>query len=119
MKIVTFNIRCDWGQDGNNDFDFRKPHILTRIESEKPEIICFQEVLPHVAKWLKENLVNYYVVGCGRSNDLTDEELSIAFDKSKYNLLELEVFWLSETPRLPGSRYEKQSDCPRICTMAL
>ena len=56
MKIVTFNIRCDFGQDGANNFEFRKPLILKRIAEEQPDVIGFQEGLPHVQKWLRENL---------------------------------------------------------------
>ena len=52
MKVVTFNIRCDYGQDGLNEFANRKKLILRKINQEKPDIIGFQEVLPHVAKWL-------------------------------------------------------------------
>ena len=66
MKIVTFNIRCDYGQDGDNNFCFRKPLILEKLQKERAHIICFQEVLPHVAAWLKEALSDYYVIGCGR-----------------------------------------------------
>ncbi len=119
MKLVTFNIRCDYGQDGPNSFCFRKPLILEKIKAENPDIICFQEVLPHVAVWLKDNLSDYCVIGCGRDEKLGNEQTSIVYKKSIYNLLEMEVFWLSETPKVPGSRYKNQSDCPRICTMAL
>ena len=72
MKLVTFNIRCDFGQDGENNFEYRKDLILKKIAQEKPDMICFQEVLPHIAKWLKENLTEYYVIGCGRSRELGD-----------------------------------------------
>lgn len=54
LKLVTFNIRCDYDQDGANSFRFRKPVILKKLAEEKPDVICFQEVLPHVAAWLKE-----------------------------------------------------------------
>ena len=49
MKLVTFNIRCDFGQDGENNFEYRKDLILKKIAQEKPDMICFQEVLPHIA----------------------------------------------------------------------
>ena len=75
MKFVTFNIRCDFGQDGANNFIYRRPLILEKIRQEKPDIIGFQEVLPHVAAWLKENLTEYYIAGCGREKDLTGEKL--------------------------------------------
>ncbi|NLP33648.1 MAG: endonuclease/exonuclease/phosphatase family protein [Clostridiales bacterium] len=119
MKLVTFNIRCDYDQDGINSFKYRKPLIVKKIKEEDPDIICFQEVLPHVAVWLKETLQDYYVIGCGRDENLEDEQNSIAYKKTKFNLMGMEVFWLSETPTVPGSRYENQSVCPRICTQAL
>ncbi|WP_349670383.1 endonuclease/exonuclease/phosphatase family protein [Lacrimispora sp.] len=119
MKLVTFNIRCDYGQDKENSFCFRKPHILQKIKKESPDVICFQEVLPHVALWLKENLTDYNIVGCGRGKDLEDEQTAVAYRKMKFDLLGLEVFWLSNTPEVFGSRYENQSMCPRTCTKVL
>ena len=119
MKLVTFNIRCDFGQDGENNFEYRKDLILKKIAQEKPDMICFQEVLPHIAKWLKENLTEYYVIGCGRSPELRDEQVSIAYRKDRLNLMEMQSYWLSETPYVPASRYAEQSICPRICNEAL
>lgn len=116
MKLVTFNIRCDYGQDGENCFHFRKALIKKKILHEKPDVICFQEVLPHVAVWLKEELEDYYVVGCGRSTELDNEQMSIAYRKEELNLISMDTFWLSETPFVPGSRYQEQSECPRVCT---
>ncbi len=119
LKFVTFNIRCDFGQDGENCFCYRKPLILNKLEKEKPDIICFQEVLPHVAEWLKEELKEYYVVGCGRSETLRDEQLTVAYRPKRLNLISMETFWLSPTPYVPASRYEQQSICPRACTEVL
>lgn len=119
LKLVTFNIRCDYGQDGDNNFEYRKPFILEKLTAERPDLICFQEVLPHVAIWLKENLADYYVIGCGRSETLEDEQMTIAFRKKRLNLISMETFWLSPTPCIPGSRYEEQSICPRVCTEAV
>ncbi|MDF2802281.1 MAG: Endonuclease/exonuclease/phosphatase [Anaerocolumna sp.] len=118
MKIVTLNIRCDYKQDGNNNFEFRKSLIFKRLVEEQPDVIGFQEVLPHVVKWLKENLTDYYIIGCGREKDLTGEQACIAYRKDLFNLIKMETFWLSETPGIPGSRYENQSECPRTCTVA-
>lgn len=119
MKIATFNIRCDFGQDGANNFCFRKPLILEKLRREQPDVVCFQEVLPHVAVWLKEALWDYYVIGCGRSETLEDEQMAVAYRKDRLNLIQMETFWLSETPCTPGSRYPKQSACPRTGTEAV
>jgi len=108
IKLVTFNIRCDYGQDGINNFNFRAPLITDKINTEKPDIICFQEVLPHIASWLKTAFADYYIIGCGRSADFADEQEAIAFKKDRFNLVNMSTFWMSETPNIPGSRYEKQ-----------
>ena len=119
MKIVTFNIRCDCGEDGKNNFCYRKPLILEKIRKEQPDIICFQEVMPHVAVWLQEELTGYYVIGCGRSATLEDERVAIAYRADRMNLIGMETWWLSEEPYTPASRYPDQSICPRVCTEAV
>ncbi|MDD3411526.1 MAG: endonuclease/exonuclease/phosphatase family protein [Eubacteriales bacterium] len=119
MKLVTFNIRCDYEQDGKNNFTLRKPLILEKLEREQPDVICFQEVLPHVAAWLKQALPAYTAVGCGRGERLDGEQMTVAFRTDRLNLIQMETFWLSETPLVPGSRYPEQSECPRTCTTAL
>lgn len=119
LKLVTFNIRCDYDQDKGNSFRYRKSLILNQIQKEKPDLICFQEVLPHVAAWLKDVLEDYYVVGCGRSETLEDEQVAVAYKKKRLNLISMETFWLSLQPYRPASRYEEQSICPRVCTETL
>lgn len=119
MRFVTFNLRYDNQWDGENRFCFRQPLILRVIEAEKPDVIGFQEVLPHMAAWLKQALTDYYVIGCPRGKNLDGEQMAVAFRKEGYQLLEMCSFWLSETPAVPGSRYPDQSDCPRTCTDAV
>jgi len=116
MKLVTFNIRYDCGYDGDNCFDARKAGILKKIQVEDPDIISFQEVLPHVAQWLKANLPGYYVAGCPRGATLRDEQCCVAYRYDKFNLMKMDSYWLSPTPNVPGSRYPGQGSCPRICT---
>lgn len=119
LKLVTFNIRCDYDQDGENSFRYRKPLILKKIDREQPDVICFQEVLPHVAVWLKQSLTDYYVIGCGRSETLEDEQMAVAYKRDRLNLIAMETFWLSPAPYVPASRYPEQSICPRVCTEAV
>ena len=119
MKIVSFNIRCDYGQDGANNFEFRKDLIVNTIRREQPDMIGFQEVLPHVRTMLEESLPEYLFVGCGRGVHFDDESMTVALKKDTVELLMLDVFWLSDTPKKPGSRFEEQSNCPRMCTHAL
>lgn len=119
MKIVTFNIRCDYEQDGKNNFVYRRDFIKAKIEKESPDVICFQEVRPHMADWLRENLEGYSIIGCGREVDLTGEQMTIAYKGKEWELMELSHFWLSTDTRVAGSRFEEQSECPRMCTEAI
>lgn len=119
MKVVTYNSRYDCAADGINRFEYRKPFIQEKIEEEKPDVIGFQEVLPEMLLWYKEALSDYTVLGCGRCEDLTGETTAVAYRKSRFNLIQMETFWLSPTSYVPGSRYQEQSICPRTCTVLL
>lgn len=119
IKVMTFNIRYDTKDDGINCFDGRKDMIKAFLKKEKPDIIGFQEVMPHVRQWLAKNLTNYVVVGMGRNADFGGEGVSIAYRKDKFDLYKFDQYWISDTPDVPASRYNlDQSVCPRITVMA-
>ena len=115
IKVVTFNLRMNTHRDGINYFFNRAPLILERINQEKPDIIGFQEATQPILKWLKATLTEYTLVGIGRSKDFKSEANPIAFRKDRFDLFSFQQFWLSPTPEVPGTRYEEQSDCPRVC----
>lgn len=118
MKIVTFNLRMENPDDGPHRFTLRREAILARIRAEKPDVIGFQEALPEMMDWLEENLGEYCFVGHGRSEAYLDEATPVAFLRSRFALRSCETFWLSPTPRVPGSRFpEDQSICPRVCVL--
>lgn len=117
MKIVTFNLRTDVRVDGENRFAFRKGIILDKLHEEAPDVVGFQEMAPAMADFLSRYLERTYtLVGCGRKADFSCESCKIAFRRDKYELMFLETFWLSDTPYVPGSRFEVASEYPRVCT---
>lgn len=119
VNVMTFNIRYDTKDDGQNCFDGRKNLVKAFLDREKPDVIGFQEVVPHVRAWLCENLPDYTVLGMGRNADFTGESVSIAYRKDKFDLVSFRQYWLSDTPDVPGSRYLlDQSVCPRISVQA-
>jgi endonuclease/exonuclease/phosphatase family metal-dependent hydrolase len=118
MKIVSFNIRYDNEEDGKYSFANRKELILEKIKEESPDIIGFQEILPHVYTWLKEELNDYYIIGHGREIGYGGEHMVLAYKKDNFNLHNINTFWLSPNPDEPGSRYLDQSECPRTCIAA-
>ena len=115
MKIVTFNVRCAWSGDGINSFPHRAGGIVSRIGAERPDVICFQECTDKIFGLLQSALPDYTIVFNQRDADRRGEGLATALRRDSASLLGLESFWLSPTPNLPGSRYEEQSSCPRIC----
>ena len=119
IKVVSFNIRSDAAQDGLNDFHHRKAYILDKLTAEHPELIGFQEITATMQDWLSRYLPEYIFVGCGRSAAYDNEYNSIAYRRDVLELHGLDVFWLSPTPAVPGTVYEEQSDCPRICVASL
>lgn len=117
-KIVSFNLRYDTPNDGQQQFCHRLPFILATLRTEEPDVIGFQECLQHMREALRDNLNDYYIVGGGRDADRFGESSVIAFRKERFNLNECDTFWLSPAVYTPGSRFpEDQSPCPRVCSM--
>ena len=121
LKIMTFNLRCINGGDGINEFENRKPKVLSAITSEQPDLIGFQEATDAQRDFLRKNLSESYVLlGCGRRANYYGEAVSLAFKRDLFELISFETFWLSDTPNVPGSRYENsdQSSCARLTVHA-
>lgn len=119
MKIVTFNLRSRYKGDGINSFVHRAVLIFEKIAEEQPDVIAFQEVKEPSLKILERLLSEYLFVGQFRSENYAGEGLYTAVKKDTCQVLGFESVWLSPTPYLPGSRYENQSSCPRICQQTM
>jgi len=118
LKIVTFNIRSCWlweNGDNINSFVFRSGLIFDAIDTRKPDIIFFQEVTEKLADFLEKHLYHYDFLYHGRCENMHGEGLAVAWNRDTVDYLSQNVFWLSPTPYLPNSRFENQSECPRIC----
>ena len=121
LKVMTFNLRIEASIDGINHLDNRKGRILETVNNEKPDLIGFQEARDATRAWLRDTLTDYVVVGCGRLKDYRGESAPLAFRKDKFEMVSMDSFWLSSTPKIPESRYEgsDQSNCPRIATAVI
>ena len=117
MKFVTFNIRYSWDADGINSFLHRFGAILYKLDTEKPDVVCFQEATDRMCELLRRHLPDYEFTGCGREKDFGGETMLTAVRKETFSVLSSETFWLSPTPLVPGSRHEGQNVCPRTCNL--
>lgn len=118
IKIVTFNLRVSV-DDGINSWGNRKRLVFNKINEELPDIIGFQEITEESLMDLREEFKNYVFVGCGRDKDLSGEYVIFAYNKDNIDLLNLEVFWLSNFPHIAGTTYENGSSCPRTCSVGV
>ena len=118
IRVFSFNILTDnCKKTGGRTFAERSKLILDEFLAYEPDLIGFQETQPPQRQWLIDNFTDFQVCGVGRDRDLLGESNVVLFRKSRFDLVFLETFWLSDTPRVPGSRFSTdQSDCPRICT---
>lgn len=96
-NIITFNIRRDSPNDGENNWEYRKDAIVNMILDKKPSIICMQECMPHMWKYLYYTLINYYreySVDAFNKKSLLDSKLFISegigilFDVTKYKVFD-------------------------------
>ena len=119
-KLMTYNLRYDNPQDGDNSWPNRKEFILSQINYYEPDVFGTQEGLIHQITWLDDNLKNYNHVGIGREEDKgkgTGEFSAIFYNSEKFSVIESNTFWLSETPEKPGKGWDASQN--RICTYVL
>lgn len=119
IKVMSYNIRVDFGGDGENNWEFRRDFLADQINYNAPDFIGTQEGKLHQLEFLDSALPNYARIGRGRDNSATQDEYSaIYYDKNRFKLVSQSTFWLSESPDEVGSK-SWETAYPRICTFGL
>lgn len=96
LKVMSYNIRHGYvekSDTGLKHWDNRKFASVNMINSEKPDIIGFQEMRAAQQEYLAGELPQYEEVFHSRGNTKY-----IMFLKERFQKLEQGCFWLSETP---------------------
>jgi len=105
LKVMTFNIRLNLASDSMNAWPYRKDKVASQVMYHHPDILGVQEALHEQMLDLKNSLAGYKYCGGGRDDGKTKGEYSaIFYDTTKLELLETNTFWLSTTPKIPGSK---------------
>ncbi len=116
--VMSFNIRYDNPNDGENWWKYRKDKVAQLIQFYDTDILGLQEVLKGQLDDLEERLPSYEYFGVGRDDGKTKGEYSpVLYNTEKFELLENGTFWLSKTPDVPGSK-DWDAAITRICTWA-
>ena len=69
-KLVSYNLRCTWDNDGINSFVHRAGQLLDKLDAEQPEVVCFQEATERIVPFLKRHLPDYELHFRGRNREL-------------------------------------------------
>lgn len=117
-KIMTYNIRYDNPNDGENQWSNRKDFLSNQIAFNEPDVFGIQEGLHHQVTYLNNSLPHYKYVGVGRDDGKTKGEYSaIFYNARRLKVVQHATFWLSETPNKISVGWDASME--RICTYAL
>lgn len=105
LNVMTFNIRLNTANDSLNAWPYRKDKLASQVLYYKVHLLGVQEALHEQMVDLRERLTRYKSIGGGRDDGKEKGEYSaIFFDTTRLQLLKTAMFWLSETPEIPGSK---------------
>ena len=105
LSVMTFNIRLNIRSDSLNAWPYRKDKAASQILFYQIHLLGVQEALHDQMMDLRERLPRYKSVGGGRDDGKEKGEYSaIFYDTARLQLLQTQMFWLSETPSVPGSK---------------
>jgi endonuclease/exonuclease/phosphatase family metal-dependent hydrolase len=118
LRFVTFNIRNAEADDGPDAWHLRKPLVVRLIKAMKPDVLGLQEAMHEQLHELAAALPMFSWVGVGREDGAADGEYApIFYRRDRIGLISSDVFWLSDTPDVPGSK-SWGSSCTRTCSQA-
>lgn len=117
IRYISYNIRNSRANDGDNDWDLRKPATKQMLETEQPTLFGLQEAYPEQLAYIDECCPQFSRVGVGRDDGKDGGEfMALYYRNDLYELLDSGNFWLSETPEVPDFGWD--AACIRIVTWA-
>ena len=99
---MTFNLRYASSKPPNA-WEQRRPVMRDCIEKVSPDLIGTQEGLYQQLKDLAADLPQYEWVGQGRDGGSRGEFMAVFYQKDRFEPLEYDYFWLSDTPEVIAS----------------
>jgi len=120
ITLMTYNIRYDNPNDGENIWENRKETLVNQIRFHEPDVMGTQEGLEHQIQFIDKKLKSYSYVGIARADVKEDgkgEYSAIFYNTQKFIEIENGTFWLSKTPDKPSRGWDASLN--RICTYIL
>ncbi len=117
LNIVTSNIRYANPTDGKNDWEFRRPMLVSLLEDLNADILGTQEGREAQIRELASGLNSLELIAGHR--DWIAERMypCLFFNPKKISIIRSGDIWLSHTPSIPASKFS-ESSFPRLCVWA-
>ncbi|MCB0845859.1 MAG: endonuclease/exonuclease/phosphatase family protein [Bacteroidetes bacterium] len=107
LKVMTFNLRLNTPQDGENAWPNRKEMVQSMIRFHQADIFGVQEALESQMVDLKQMFPDFQAFGVPRSDDPASGEYSaIFYRKNRFTRTAGETFWLSESPEMASRGWD-------------
>jgi endonuclease/exonuclease/phosphatase family metal-dependent hydrolase len=117
VKVMSYNIRLALASDGVNAWDNRREMFAGQVGFYEPDFMGVQEALPNQVNYLDTTLTYLKHIGIAREGVNKGEASSIFYNYSKFQLLQTNTFWLSETPDVISKGWD--ASYIRVCTYGL
>lgn len=115
ITVISYNIRLNTPDDGDNIWDNRKGASVKMVNMENPDFLCVQEAYFVQLEYMLNNLPKYSYIGVGRDDGAhAGEHMAILYDKERFEVIQHGDFWLSETPDKCSRGWD--AACHRIVT---
>ncbi len=115
VTVISYNIRYNNPQDGDNIWENRRAASVNMVNMERPDFLCVQEAYYVQLEYLLRSLPGYDYIGLGRDDGAHGgEHMAILYRKDRFEVVEHGDFWLSETPDTCSRGWD--AACHRIVT---
>ena len=104
LHVMSFNIRLNTPADSLNAWPYRKDKVVSQVLFHQVGLLGVQEAKPDQMADLRLLLPGYRSLGGGRDDGKDKGEYSaIFYDTTRLISKNSGMFWLSQTPEVPGS----------------
>jgi endonuclease/exonuclease/phosphatase family metal-dependent hydrolase len=100
--IATYNLRFA-GSEAPNAWPDRRPVVKALLDRYQPDLIGTQEGLYQQLKDIAADQPAYDWIGLGRDGGSRGEFMAIFYRRDRFEPLEYDHFWLSDTPEVVAS----------------
>ena len=116
IRVLSYNVRYANRGDHHDAWHDRRDAVGRLVRFHRPDVAAFQEPVPEQRRDLRDRLPAYEFVGRGREADSEGEGCPIGVRSDRWEIVDSDTFWLSETPETPSTGWGATH--PRIATWA-